>query len=115
VELVVIDNASSISLSGEIDLQLATRKGESCERTIWGSRSSLRGSKETTGELIVLSTMIMCLPSDYLRQAVTVQKNGPRSERLRPDISEFEAPRRIAAPLLGMLRVTDFKQDRWSN
>lgn len=76
-ELLVIDNASEVPLSGNVDLSFHPQGRIVREEALGLTNARLRGMRESTGTLLVFIDDDNVVASDYLEQASNIAQQWP--------------------------------------
>jgi glycosyltransferase involved in cell wall biosynthesis len=116
-ELVVVDNASTESLNGRIDLSWHPNARLVREEELGLTAARLRGLRESRAELLVFADDDNVLAPDYLEQALGIALEHPQLGAWGGVIEgDFEVPPPAwATPYLAMLALRTAARDRWSN
>jgi len=116
-ELLLIDNASTVPLSGKCDLSWHPLARYAREGELGLTSARLRGIKESASPLLVFVDDDNVLDSDYLEQALSIGKKwavlGAWGGSIVPWY-ETEPPA-WSKPYLRYLALREVKEDRWSN
>ena len=116
-DLLVIDNRSSPSLDGRIDLSFHPSARLIREEALGLTKARLRGIRETTAPLIVFVDDDNVLDDDFLQVVVDTAVNKPFlgsfSGQCRPGFET--APPAWTQRYWGNLAVREFDEDVWSN
>ncbi len=116
-ELLLIDNASKVPLSGRFDLSWHPKGRHIREEELGLTAARLRGIREATGEILVFVDDDNVLDADYLEQAWALGKEYPFIGAWGGSVSP-----QFAVPLPGWidgeawrLTIVAVQEDIWSN
>jgi glycosyltransferase involved in cell wall biosynthesis len=116
-ELVVVDNRSDEPVADRVDLSWHSAARIIREETLGLTPARLRGSRETTGELLVFVDDDNVLDADFLETALRIGREKPFlgswSGQCRPVFEE--QPPEWTRRYWGNLVIRQFDKDVWSN
>ena len=116
-ELLLVDNASALSLCETIDLGWHPHAHHIREEQLGLTPARLRGIKEAQAEVIVFVDDDNVLESDYLEIVLRISQEWPMLGAWGGQtIPEFEEqPPDWTEPYWGYLAIREFDRDKWSN
>jgi glycosyltransferase involved in cell wall biosynthesis len=116
-ELLLIDNASSERLEDIWDLSWHPKARHLQENELGLTPARLRGIRESRGQLLIFVDDDNVLASDYLEQALRIEKEWPILGAWGGDVrGEFETPPEPwTQPYWDYAFVRECKEVRWSN
>jgi glycosyltransferase involved in cell wall biosynthesis len=117
-ELVIVDNASTESLTGTYDVSWHPRAKHVREENIGLTPARLRGIAETSGELLVFVDDDNLLAPGFLEEAWNIRERYPflgafGAGGILPDFEVHPPPE--LRPRLSMLALRNVPSARWSN
>lgn len=116
-ELLVVDNNSTIPLTGVFELSWHSESRVVREEMLGLTRARLCGIRESRGEILVFVDDDNLLAANYLERTLEIADAWPElgawSGQCHPEFEE--TPEEWTRPYWAWLAIREFSDDRWSN